>query len=477
MNLVLEREFEWWEKSPPRYVFSKNMKNIYQMKVSDQAESAKFGVCLDCAAVLASKNAPTDIIRCDKCHSPRIVCHEELHDMTIGHVDCDAFYASIEKRDRPDLAGHPVIVGGRERGVVAAACYQARIHGVRSAMPVTRALKLCPHAIVIKPDMQKYATVGREIRGLMRSLTPLVEPISIDEAFLDMSGTERLHGVSPAVALVQLAIRIEREIGVTVSIGLSHNKFLAKLASDMEKPRGLTVIGRAETRDRLAAMEVAKIWGVGASLQKRLARDGVSKIGDLRVFSEGELTRRYGAIGGRLYRLTRGRDDRRVVPNSPTKSVSAETTFSTDVTAAAEISRRIWLLSEDVSRRLKAKGLAGRSLQLKLRTAKFRTLTRSRTLTAPTQLAERIFQTLEPVAHVCLDELRGQGGFRLAGVGVSGLVGDEYADPPDIAEPDRMKIKKLEEAIDAVRENHGSRAIVKGRALDLARRRPLVGEG
>lgn len=442
-----------------------------EMLASTATNIAALGVCLDCGAsvVLGGEHCPD-------CDSPRIIRHAELHELTIGHVDCDAFYASIEKRDRPELAGQPVIVGGRERGVVAAACYQARIYGVHSAMPVAKALKLCPHAVVIKPDMSKYAAVGREIRVHMRRLTPLVEPVSIDEAFLDMSGTERLHGVSPAVALIGLAIRIEREIGVTVSIGLSHNKFLAKLASDMDKPRGISVIGLAETLDRLAPMDVARIWGVGRSLQKRLSRDGISKIGELRVFSDTELSRRYGSIGGRLYRLSRGQDERRVVPNSAPKSVSAETTFTNDVTDRDELRRRIWLLSEEVSRRLKSKGLAGRSLQLKLRTSGFRTITRSSTLTAPTQLAERIFEVLNPVAEACWGDVRPGIGFRLAGVGVSGLTGDESADPPDIAEPSRMRTKNLEAAMDTVRARHGRGAIVKGRALVPARRIPVADE-
>lgn len=446
------------------------------MAETDPPQDLASGACLDCGQGVADRSA-----RCGRCRSPRIVRHAELHDLAIAHLDCDAFYASVEKRDRPELANRPVLVGGRERGVVAAACYLARIKGIHSAMPMAQALRLCPEAAVVKPDMKKYAAVGREIRGAMRALTPLVEPLSIDEAFLDLTGTRRLLGATPAEALIGLGRRIERDIGVTVSIGLSHNKFLAKLASDMDKPRGFTVIGRADMADVLAPLPVGRIWGVGKRLQSRLARDGVERIGQLREFSSGQLTDRYGRMGERLYRLARGRDDRRVEPNSAPKSVSAETTFAQNITDPRELSRRLWLLSEEVSRRLKAKNLSGRTHQLKLRNADFQTITRSRTENAPTQLAERIYQNIEPAAMACWDEFAGRRGVRLAGVGVSGLAGAVDADPPDFVEPDRERAKVLELAIDAVRGRHGDASIVKGRALpsraagSQGRRRPRTG--
>ncbi|MCZ6603664.1 MAG: DNA polymerase IV [Alphaproteobacteria bacterium] len=423
-------------------------------------DNGKITACLECATIA---DRPTG--RCTACGSPRIVSHPELQSLAIAHVDCDAFYASVEKRDRPEIAAKPVIVGGRERGVVAAACYLARVRGVHSAMPIVQARRLCPEAVIVKPDMNKYTTVGREIRELMRSLTPLVEPLSIDEAFLDLTGTDRLHAMSPAAALIGLAGRIEREIGVTVSIGLSHNKFLAKLASDLDKPRGFSIIGRAETLDRLATMDVSRIWGVGKNLQSRLNADGITKIGQLREFSEIQLTARYGSMGLRLHRLASGRDERKVEPNSAVKSVSSETTFSMDITDRRELVRRIWLLSEEVSRRLKSKGLSGRTVHLKLRTPNFKTMTRSRTAPAPTQLAERIYEIVEPVVETCWREFGAASGIRLAGIGVSGLAPAEDADPPDIAEPGRRRAKQLEGAMDAVRAKHGSGAILKGRAL------------
>ena len=218
---------------------------------------------------------------CPACGSARVLRHAELHDLTIAHLDCDAFYAAIEKRDRPELRDRPVIVGGRHRGVVAACCYIARTYGVRSAMPMFKALRACPEAEVIKPDMKKYTAVGREVRAMMLDCTPLVEPLSIDEAFMDLSGTESLHRASPAATLAVLARRVEEALSITVSIGLSYNKFLAKIASDLDKPRGFAVIGRAEARAFLADKPVGLLWGVGAAMQRRLAQDGITRIGEL----------------------------------------------------------------------------------------------------------------------------------------------------------------------------------------------------
>src|SRR5258707_490217 len=214
-------------------------------------------LCRDCGALAAS---PADAGRCGACGSPRIVAHAELDALSIAHIDCDAFYATVEKRDRPELAEQPVIVGGRQRGVVLACCYVARLYGVRSAMPMFKALAACPHAVVIRPDMAKYREVGRAVRAEMRRLTPLVEPLSIDEAFLDLSGTESVHGAAPAQLLAALARRVAASLGVTVSIGLSYNKFLAKLASDLDKPRGFAVIGRKEAAEFLADKPVGWLW-------------------------------------------------------------------------------------------------------------------------------------------------------------------------------------------------------------------------
>jgi len=280
-------------------------------------------LCRDCSALAA---APAQ--RCEACGSPRLVAHRELAALSVAHVDCDAFYATVEKRGRPELADRPVIIGGGARGVVLACCYVARLYGVRSAMPMFKALAACPDAVVIRPNMAKYQEVGREVRAEMRRLTPLVEPLSIDEAFLDLSGTERLHDACPAQLLAGLAKRVETALGITVSIGLSDNKFLAKLASDLDKPRGFAVLSRSEATAFLANKPVSLLWGIGAAMQQRLARDGITLIGQLSELGQVELASRYGRIGARIARLARGEDDRTVVAHSPARSISAETTLA-----------------------------------------------------------------------------------------------------------------------------------------------------
>ena len=286
--------------------------------------------------------------------------HRELHELAIAHVDCDAFYAAIEKRDRPELRDLPVIVGGRHRGVVAACCYTARTYGVRSAMPMHQALRACPDAAVIKPDMKKYVAVGREIRAMMLNLTPLVEPLSIDEAFMDLAGTVSLHHGSPAQSLAALARRVEKELTITVSIGLSYNKFLAKIASDLDKPHGFAVIGRAGARAFLAAQPVGLLWGVGQALRQRLAKDGITRIGQLADIGEARLVTRYGKIGHRLWFCARGEDHRPVDPGREAKSISSEITLDEDVSDAGRLRPILWQLAETVARRMKQAGV-GRS--------------------------------------------------------------------------------------------------------------------
>jgi len=416
------------------------------------------GLCRDCAESLAPRDGDG---RCPACGSPRILRHPELHALAIAHLDCDAFYASVEKRDNPALADKPVIVGGGRRGVVAACCYIARTYGVRSAMPMFKALRACPDAVVIRPDMKKYAAVGREVRRLMRETTPLVEPLSIDEAFLDLGGTERLHGGSPARTLVRLCLRMERETGLTASVGLSYCKFLAKVASDLDKPRGFVVIGRAEAPGFLQGQPVGLIWGVGPALEKRLAGDGITRLGQLQEMEEADVVARYGSIGRRLARFSRGQDERRVVPDQPTKSVSAETTFDEDIAELERLKPVLWRLSEKVSERLKAQGLAGGTVTLKLKTWAFRTLTRSAGLRAPTQLAETLYQNALPL----LAREAGAGPFRLIGIGASGLAAGAGADPPDLLDPDAARRARLERTIDEVRTHFGEDAVVKGRGF------------
>jgi DNA polymerase IV len=410
--------------------------------------------CRDCLADVPNKAA-----RCPVCGSPRVVRHREIDRLTIAHIDCDAFYAMIEKRDDPSLADKPVVVGGGKRGVVAAACYLARTYGIRSAMPMFEAKRRCPEAVVVKPNMAKYVAVGREVRRRMFELTPLVEPLSIDEAFLDMTGTERLHGMSAAKALARFARDVERDIGITVSIGLSANKFLAKIASDMDKPRGFAVLGEGEAATFLAPKPVGFIYGVGAVSAAKLAGDGYRLIADLQHAEERELIGRYGEEGARLWRLARGIDSRDVSAERETKSISAETTFNEDIAAFRPLEQYLWELTERVSARLKANALAGSTVTLKLKSAEFKIRTRARSLPAPTQLAARIFAAgRDLLAHEV-----GTTRFRLIGIGVSHL---EDASGDDLADLLDARAAKAERAVDRLRSKFGRDAVVKGLALD-----------
>jgi DNA polymerase-4 len=325
-------------------------------------------------------------------------------------------------------------------------------------MPMFKALKACPDATVIRPDMQKYSRIGREIRSLMQTLTPKVEPLSIDEAFLDLSGTERLHGAPAASVLARLAMRIENEIGITVSIGLSHNKFLAKVASDLDKPRGFSVIGQAETLSFLAGQPVSVIWGVGKAMQQRLARDGITTIGQLQKLDMKMLADRYGSIGLRLAHLSRGEDVRSVTPNQKAKSISSETTFSTDLNREEELLPVLRTLSEKVSARLKDNGLAGRTIVLKLKSAGFKQRTRNVQLADPTQLADRIFRSGRSLLARELDGTR----FRLIGIGVSDLTDAGRADAEDLLDPEAGKRARAEQAMDSIKARFGDEQVATG---------------
>ncbi|HKY88109.1 MAG TPA: DNA polymerase IV [Pseudorhodoplanes sp.] len=417
------------------------------------------GFCRDCLA-----DAAEGQLRCAGCGSPRLIRHPELDDLSLAHVDCDAFYATIEKRDDPTLADKPLIVGGGQRGVVTTACYLARTFGVRSAMPMFEARRLCPHATVIPPDMTKYAEVSRDVRRLMLDLTPLVEPISIDEAFMDLSGTARVHGMSPAKSLARFSRTIESEIGITVSIGLSANKFLAKIASDLDKPRGFAVLGQSEAKDFLAPKPITYIFGVGRVTQEKFAKEGIRTIADLQRIGEIELMRRYGGEGQRLYRLANGIDDRDIVPDRETKSVSAETTFNIDIAEQRPLEQQLWLLTERVSRRLKAAELSGTTVTLKLKSADFRLKTRARSLPDPTQLAEKIFAAGRELLANEIDGTR----YRLIGIGVSTLAGAEVADPAGLLDPVTTRSAAAERALDRVRERFGRDAAMKGIAFDTS---------
>ncbi|MEP3442891.1 MAG: DNA polymerase IV [Sulfitobacter sp.] len=413
-------------------------------------------LCRDCLTQFE------DARRCPACASPRVARHPELWDLSVAHMDCDAFYASVEKRDDPSLEGKPVIIGGGQRGVVSTACYVARIRGVRSAMPMFQALKLCPEAVVIRPRMDEYVKASRAIRAMMEELTPAIEPLSLDEAFLDMSGTARLHGAPPAVMLARLVRRMKTELGLTGSIGLSHNKFLAKVASDLDKPHGFSVIGQAETMDFLSDKPVRMIWGVGAAAQASLEKAGIRTFTDLLRWEQADLIARFGSMGDRLWHLARGQDRRRVSAHSPMKSITNETTFSQDTSDPDILDGHIWRMAEKVADRAKAKNLAGRVVTLKLKRADHTLLSRRVALSDPTQLADRIYRT----THGLFDQVKEKGPYRLLGCGLAELSDAEGADKlGDLLDPDATKRSRAERATDAIRDRFGSDAIVKGRTL------------
>ena len=417
------------------------------------------GFCRDCL-----ENADADQ-PCPACGSTRILTHPELDTLAIAHMDCDAFYAAIEKRDDPSLVKKPLIVGGEIRGVVSTCCYIARTYGVRSAMPMFQARKLCPQAVVVKPRMPVSAGVAKEIRTLMRALTPLVEPLSLDEAYLDLSGTERMQGMAPARTMAKLAMHIEREIGITVSIGLSGNKFLAKLASELDKPRGFAVIGMAEAKSFLRDKSIAMMRGAGKVMQARLERDGLTTIGQLQDADSKELAGRYGATGLWLHRMANAQDSRRVDPGGEMKTISSETTFNSDLSKLADLEAVLWRQAERVSARAKNYGLAGRTIVLKLKTSDFRLRTRSTSLEAPTQLADRIFRTAMAALKREADGTR----FRLLGVGLSNLGPGLDADPSSLIDTQSDKRAAAERAMDKIRAKFGGEAVGTGRAFKKPR--------
>ncbi|MDB5585886.1 MAG: polymerase [Devosia sp.] len=417
-------------------------------------------LCRDCLESGHTAAAPA---RCPTCGSPRIRSHDELFSLSIAHVDCDAFYASVEKRDDPSLRDKPLIIGGGTRGVVSTCCYIARQSGVRSAMPMFQARKLCPDAVIIKPNMAKYVEVSRQIRTYMDALTPLVQPISIDEAFLDLTGTQALHKAPAAVVLARFAKAIANDIGVTISVGLSHNKFLAKLASDLDKPRGFAVIGAAETLGFLAPKPISMIYGVGKVFTETLRKDGLVTIGQLQEEPPENLMRRYGEMGARLARLSRGQDSRKISSEGEMKTVSSETTFNSDISSLEALSTELLQVTERLSERLKAKNIVGDTVTLKLKSAGFRLRTRARHLMIPTQLANVIYEAgLQLLAR----EIDGTA-FRLIGIGVSGIDTADGTDPADLLEPAIARKAAAERAMDRVRTRFGRDAVVRGKLYKL----------
>ncbi len=411
-------------------------------------------LCRDC-----DHHEARDFARCPACGSRRVVAHPKLFTLTVAHVDCDAFYASIEKRDRPELLTKPVIVGGGRRGVVAAACYVARTRGVRSAMPMFRALALCPDAVVIKPEMAKYVAVAREVRAMMEALTPLVQPLSIDEAVLDLAGTEALHKAPAAVVLARFARAVEQRLRITISIGLARNRLLAKLAAERDKPRGFAVLG-AEAAAWLAEQPVTLLPGIGPAFAKKLTAAGFTRLGQIAALDAREAARRFGEDGPAFAARARGEDNRQVSPDRETKSISAETTFEANLRDIPALESKLWRLCEKLARRLKEKDFAAGGVVLKLKTADFSTRTRNTRLASPTRLPESLFKAAQPLLA---REATGTA-FRLIGIGAQPLAPGRDADLPDLADPDAGKRAAKWDAVEKLRAKFGTDAIVSGRA-------------
>ena len=416
-------------------------------------------LCRDCASLVQGNS-------CVSCGSTKILSHPELAQLSIAHVDCDAFFCSVEKRDNPEIRDKPVIVGGGHRGVVSAACYHARIYGVHSAMPMFKALKLCPEAVVIRGNMDKYARDGGIIREMMRGLTPAVEPLSIDEAFMDLSGTERIHDRKPSQSLIKLQNDILKEVGVTVSVGLSYNKFLAKTASDLDKPNGFAVLGRADALEFLADKPVSFIYGVGPAFARSLAKEGLNTVSDVRQWPDSKMAQRFGDMGLHLARLARAEDNRPVKRVSKRKSVSAETTFNDDISDIEALKDKLWQVCLKTADRSKAKNLAGTVVTMKLKTKSFETITRRRTLPQAVQLADVIFRTCLPLLET---EANGRK-FRLIGAGISGLT-SPVGDSGDLLDPSAVKRGIAERATDKAREKFGKDAVMTGRGFRTSKAR------
>jgi DNA polymerase IV len=413
-------------------------------------------LCRDCHLV-ADRLPP----RCPRCSGGRLVHHRSLLGLTVAHIDCDAFYASVEKRDRPELRSRPVIVGGGTRGVVTAACYVARLYGVKSAMPMFKALRACPDAVVIKPDFAKYTAASRAVRTLMNELTPLVQPLSIDEAVLDLSGTEALHGAAPAIVLARFAAAVEQRVGVTVSVGLAANRLMAKIAAGRGKPRGFTVIDAEEAASFLAPESVRLLPGVGSAQARRLETFGITRLGQLQALPDRDALRQLGDDGPALVRRARGEDVRLVDPSREAKSISAETTFEHDLSALADLERPLWRLCEKLARRLKEHDLAALGVVLKLKTIRFASRTRAARLSSPTVLPDRLFDLAR---SLLIKEATG-AAFRLIGIGANPLVAGSTADQGDLADVTTPRRAAAQAAIDGLRGRFGEAAIVRGRSL------------
>lgn len=390
---------------------------------------------------------------------------------TILHVDLDAFYASVEQLDDPELQGRPVIVGGLgPRGVVAASSYEARRFGVHSAMPMGRARRACPDGVFLAPRFDRYTEASHDVMGIFRSYTPLVEPLSLDEAFLEVGGAFRLHGPAPSIAEA-IRARVKSETGLTASVGVATTKFLAKIASDVSKPDGLLVVKPGTELEFLHPLPVERLWGVGPATRRRLDRFGVRTIGDLAALPEDTITGAVGvAHGHHLRALAWNRDEREVEPERQVKSIGHEETFPRDVHDRSILEREVLRFADRVASRLRKAGLAGRTVQLKIRYSDFRTITRSRTLAEPTDLAADLART----GGVLLAAVEIGDGVRLLGLSMQQLdaasavqgalgLGDE-ASPADTEAAHRQR-GDFERSIDEVRARYGDDAVVPARLM------------
>ena len=390
----------------------------------------------------------------------------------ILHVDMDAFYASVEQRDRPELRGRPVVVGAdpRGRGVVSAASYEARRFGIHSAMPIGRAYRLCPTAAFLPVDMDKYARESERIMAILADFTPLVEPLSLDEAFLDVSASRALHGTGVEIAR-RIKARIRAEVGLTASAGIAPNKFVAKIASDLEKPDGLVEVGPGQESAFLRDLPIRRLWGVGPAAERELASLGARTIGDLVRLGRGRLEARLGASGAHLVELAQGIDDRPVVPWHDPKSIGAEETFGRDTRDVGRLRATLLAQADRVAAELRAAGLRGRTVTLKLRFSDFHTLTRRGTGEAPTSDGGEIFRRV----WAAFSKIPRPQAVRLIGLSVSGFA--SATDPqqlPLLGKPDRTD--RLGQVTDAVRTRFGPGALVRGTLLESGGRRARLRE-
>lgn len=377
------------------------------------------------------------------------------------HVDMDAFFAAIEQRDEPSLQGKPVIVGGdpQGRGVVSSASYEARQYGVKSAMPCAQAKRRCPQAVFLRGDMDKYRRVSGQVMQILSEYTPLVEQVSVDEAFLDVSGSGRLFGSAERIAR-EIRRRITGELGLTASVGVAPNKFLAKLASEKAKPDGLVVIEDHQVQDFLADLSVTELWGVGQSTADRLSKLGIKTVGQLQGYPEEVLVEHFGKQGRQLYRRAHGHDNGAVEPQGKRKSVSHEVTFAEDTGELKLLRTTLLQLSEQVGQRLRAHNLRGRTITLKLRFADFTTITRSQTLAEPTDSDEQIYRT---AAQLLAAVRLGGRTVRLLGVGVSSFGQDGQLTLLPTTEDQRPAV---DESVDKLRARFGPNSIKRARLLD-----------